>query len=56
MIPGFVIYLALAALVGYIGKDRKFGFWGNFFAAVVFTPLVGLVIAFASNKRLLVVE
>jgi hypothetical protein len=56
MIPGFVIYLALAALVGYIGKNRKFGFWGNFFAAVIFTPIVGLLIAFASNKRIVVLE
>lgn len=56
MIPGFVIYLALAALVGYIGKDRKFGFWGYFFCSILFTPLVGLVIAFASNKRVLVLE
>lgn len=51
MIPGFVLYLALCALVGYIGKDRKFGLWGNFFCALVFTPLVGLLIAFASDKR-----
>jgi ABC-type glycerol-3-phosphate transport system permease component len=51
MIPGIVIYLALAALVGYIGRDRKFGFWGYFFCAVLFTPLVSLVMVFASNKR-----
>jgi len=51
MLPGFVVYLALAALVAYIGRDRKFGFWGYFFCAILFTPLVSLIMVFASNKR-----
>jgi hypothetical protein len=44
-------YLILVAVVAYIGKDRKFGFWGNFFCSLIFTPIVGLVIVFASDKR-----
>jgi hypothetical protein len=51
MLPGFILYFALCALVGYIGKDRKFGFWGYVFCSLLFTPLVGLLLVFASNKR-----
>jgi hypothetical protein len=50
-IPGLLIYLGIAALIGYLGKDHKFGFWGHFFSAVLFTPLIGLIIVFASYKR-----
>ena len=50
-IPGFIVYIALSALVGYLGKDRKFGPWGNFFCSILFTPIVGLLILFASDRR-----
>ncbi len=43
--------LILASIVGYIGKNRKFGFWGYFFLSILFTPIVGLVTVFASDKR-----
>ena len=51
MLVKLLPYLILVALVAYIGKDRKFGFWGNFFCSLIFTPIVGLVIVFASDKR-----
>jgi hypothetical protein len=51
MLVKLIPYLILVTLVAYIGKDRKFGFWGNFFCALIFTPIVGLVIVFASDKR-----
>jgi hypothetical protein len=44
-------YIALSALIGYLGKDRKFGFWGYFAAAFIFTPIIGLIIVLASDKR-----
>lgn len=47
-----IIILALvSALVGYLGRDRKFGFWGYFFCSALFTPIIGLVIVFASDKK-----
>lgn len=51
MIVKLLPYLLLVAAVAYIGKDRKFGFWGNFLCSLIFTPLVGLVIVFASDRR-----
>ena len=41
----------LAALIGYLGSDRKFGFWGNFFVSLLLTPIIGLlVVAIAPRK------
>jgi hypothetical protein len=51
MLVKLIPYLILVTIVAYIGRDRKFGFWGNFFASLLFTPLVGLVLIFASDKR-----
>ncbi|HVW22326.1 MAG TPA: hypothetical protein VHC86_14020 [Opitutaceae bacterium] len=44
-------YLILSLLVAYIGKDRKFGFWGYFFCAFILTPIIGLVVVLASDKK-----
>jgi len=46
-----IIYLALCALVGLIGKNRKFGFWGYFFASIIFTPIGGLLLIVPSEKH-----
>lgn len=51
MLVSFLVLLVLSAIVGYVGKDRKFGFWGYFFFSVLFTPIIGLIITFASDKR-----
>lgn len=48
---GAIIYIAVSALVAYLGTDRKFGFWGNFACSFLFTPLIGLLIVIASDKR-----
>ncbi|HEY3756659.1 MAG TPA: hypothetical protein VGL42_10965 [Opitutaceae bacterium] len=48
---GAIIYILLSALVAYIGTDRKFGFWGNFACSFLFTPIIGLLIVIASDKR-----
>ena len=52
VVPGFVIlYVGLCCLLGLIGRNSKFGFWGNFWVSVVFTPLVGIVVLFAQDLR-----
>jgi len=51
IIPSIIVLLVLSAIVGYVGKDRKFGFWGYFFCSVLFTPIIGLIVTFASDKR-----
>ncbi len=51
MIPGILVLILLSALVAYIGKDRKFGFWGYFLCSFLLTPIIGLVIVLASDKK-----
>lgn len=43
-LPGILFYIGLCALIGYVGRDKKFGFAGNFLASVFFTPLIGFVV------------
>ncbi|MCH2155820.1 MAG: hypothetical protein MK080_07445 [Opitutales bacterium] len=44
-------YIALVSAVAYFGRDRKFGFWGNFAASFLMTPLFGIVVLFAQDKK-----
>ncbi len=50
-IINFFIYVSLAICIAYFGKDKKFGFWGYFFASLLFTPLIGLLLVIASDKK-----
>ena len=47
----FLVYIVLCIFVGIVGMNRKFGFWGYFFASVALTPLIGIIMVFASDKR-----
>ncbi|MBF0450347.1 MAG: hypothetical protein HQK75_06575 [Candidatus Magnetomorum sp.] len=48
-----IIYLVLCLVIGFFGANRKFGFWGYFFGSIVLTPIIGLLLLFASDKRVL---
>lgn len=49
MTIGFLLWLLLAAAVGYMGRDRAAGFLGTFLAAVFFTPLVVVIVLLLSQ-------
>ncbi len=51
-----IIYVGLCALVAYLGRDRKFGFWGYLAASILFDPVIGLLLVLASDKRTPAVE
>jgi len=38
-----------AVVIGWLGRNRKFGFWGYFFCALALTPLVGVIVLLASD-------
>lgn len=38
-------------LVGYLGRDCRFGFWGNFFASLLLTPAVGILLVLAASDQ-----
>lgn len=45
------VYLLLCLLMGTLGINKKFGFWGYFFGSIVLTPLMGLLLVLASDPR-----
>ena len=47
----FLIHVAIAVFIGVIGINRKFGFWGYFFASLLLTPFVGILLVLASDKQ-----
>jgi uncharacterized membrane protein len=46
-----ILYIILCLVIGLIGINRKFGFWGYFFGSVILTPVVGIILIFASDAR-----
>lgn len=50
-----VIYVGLSLVIGFLGQNRKFGFWGFFFSSLLLTPLAGLLAYFASCEKVKVV-
>lgn len=34
----------LSILIGYLGRNRRIGFWGLAFGSILLTPVVGLII------------
>ncbi|MBF0099746.1 MAG: hypothetical protein HQK77_02450 [Desulfobacterales bacterium] len=46
-----LIYTGLSLIIGLFGINKKFGFWGYFFGSMVLTPLIGLLLVFASDPK-----
>jgi hypothetical protein len=44
-------YLALCVVAGAVGGRRRIGFWGFFFASVIFTPFISLLFLYFSTPR-----
>jgi hypothetical protein len=44
-------YLALCLAAGIAGRKRRIGFWGFFFASIIFTPFVGLLFLYFATPR-----
>lgn len=51
MVVMWIIYIALCALVAYLGRERKFGFWLYLALSFLLSPLVGMIIVLASAKK-----
>lgn len=44
-------YVLLCWLLAFFGRDLKFGFWGNFWVSIILTPIVGVIVILAQDKR-----
>ena len=51
-----ILYIIFCLVIGLIGMNRKFGFWGYFFGSVILTPVVGIILIFASDARKVTVQ
>lgn len=51
MILSIILYVALCALVGYVGQERKFGFLGYTAASLLLSPIIGFILVLASEKK-----
>lgn len=47
----FWMFLGLSVLIGLIGIKTRFGFWGNFFASMLLTPLIGFLFVIAARPK-----
>jgi hypothetical protein len=46
-----VFWIALSWMIGFLGRDKRFGFFGNFLVAFLFSPVVGTIVLLASDDR-----
>jgi hypothetical protein len=46
-----IVYFGLCFLVAYLGRERKFGFWGYLAACVILDPVIGLLLVLASDRK-----
>lgn len=46
-----ILWVAASTLIGLLGKDKRFGFFGNFIVALLFTPIVGALVLLASDDK-----
>jgi hypothetical protein len=54
MLVVYLLYIGLCSLVAYVGRDRKFGFWGYLLASLLLDPIIGFLLVLASDKRTVV--
>ena len=45
----FIGYIAMAIFVAWLGRDRKFGYWGYLFGSLLLTPVIGLLLYLATD-------
>lgn len=46
-----IIIIIISFFIGLLGSSRKCGFWGYFFASLLLTPLVGIILVLISAKK-----
>jgi hypothetical protein len=52
--PSLILLVPLifcAWFLGIVGRNYKFGFWGNFLISLLFTPIVGVIVILAQDRR-----
>ncbi|MEJ6982195.1 hypothetical protein WG906_17145 [Pedobacter sp. P351] len=47
----YFVYIVFAIVVGFIGDERKIGFWTAFLASLLFSPIIGFILVLMSGDR-----
>lgn len=50
MTLSFLLFVG-SLFVGYLGRNCRFGFWGNFFASMLLSPPVGFLLVLAAQPK-----
>lgn len=51
MIQIFMAFIVGSLIVAFLGRNQKFGFWGNFFASMLLSPLIGLLLVLSGTPK-----
>lgn len=51
MLQLILLTIVISLIVALFGRNRKFGFWGYFFASMLLTPFLGVLLVIASDKK-----
>jgi len=46
-----LMYCGFSLLMAFIGRKKRFGFWGYLFSSLLFTPIIGFFLVLASDPR-----
>jgi hypothetical protein len=44
-------YFFICYLIAFLGRKRKFGFWGYLFLTIFLTPIVGFIALLAADPK-----
>lgn len=44
-------WIVVSWIIGMLGRNKRFGFFGNFLVSFLFSPLVGVIVLLASDDR-----
>ena len=46
-----IIYIGLCLAIAFLGRNRKWGFWGYLWSSLFLTPLMGVMFLLASDPK-----
>jgi len=44
-----LVYVLVSWFIAFLGRNKKFGFWGYLFGSLLFTPFIGIILLCASD-------
>jgi len=51
MIIPVLLWIFASWIIGLLGRNKRYGYFGNFLISFIFSPLVGLIVILAADDR-----